>query len=600
MKGYEILFNASPDAMIKIDMEQIILEANPSFEELFLYGKKEIAGKHIDDVLRWNQGERLKVLSNTRKVLGGKVFHDRGVRKDKNGNEYHVMITGIPIVDQGICRGAFLIYRNVNRETRALRELNQQKVIFEALFKNSSDAIVLFDENHLILDINDHFTSLFGYTVDEIKGWNLDHAITIQKTLQTSANLTNQLLRGEKVVTEGVRYGKNGNPVEVQIKGVPIVDGKKVIGGYGIYTDISDRKRIEKEILYVSYHDALTGLYNRRFMDAELERLNTKRNHPISFIMGDVNGLKLTNDVFGHQAGDDLLKKVASVLRKACREDELIARIGGDEFLIVLPKTTKEMAEVVVDRIQRLMANMSFQDMSISISFGYDMKEDPAERLEELYKHVEDLMYKQKLEDGQSLKKKMFDTIVGKLHNSHPEEKEHGDKVAYYSEKIGQSLGFNQKRLDRLVLTAKLHDVGKISLAEETLKHHWRETVHMYPEIDSKQWKEYAKHMEAGYRIFNNITKLADLSEFVLYHHERFDGLGYPRGIKGKSIPLEARIIAVANEADLFRREFSGQYSEGELHKKLMVAVGDLAGSILDPALVEIFEDAMNHSKDFK
>ena len=118
--------------------------------------------------------------------------------------------------------------------------------------------------------------------------------------------------------------------------------------------EINERTKREKEISYLSYHDVLTGLYNRRFYEEEIKRLDTERNLPISIIIGDVNGLKLVNDAFGHDKGDELLQKAAAAIQSACRTDDIVARWGGDEFVILLPKTKTEEAEEIVNRIKEL------------------------------------------------------------------------------------------------------------------------------------------------------------------------------------------------------------------------------------------------------
>jgi len=177
----------------------------------------------------------------------------------------------------------------------------------------------------------------------------------------------------------------------------------KAIHSIGIMQDITDIKEAEEELIrkhkqieYLSFHDHLTKLYNRRFFEEELERLDTKRNLPLSIIMGDVDGLKILNDTFGHVTGDKLLIKVAKTLKNNCRADDIIARRGGDEFEILLPKTTSLEAKKIIKRIKRASAREKIKDMKISISLGYGTKMKETEDIEDIRKLAENGMYQDK------------------------------------------------------------------------------------------------------------------------------------------------------------------------------------------------------------
>ncbi|MEA2016084.1 MAG: sensor domain-containing diguanylate cyclase [Actinomycetota bacterium] len=136
----------------------------------------------------------------------------------------------------------------------------------------------------------------------------------------------------------------------------------------GILHDISERKEMEKRLSYLSFHDSLTDLYNRAYFEEELKRLDTERQIPSSIIMGDINGLKIINDAFGHKEGDEILKNCAEVLRKCCRVEDIIARWGGDEFSILLPGTNSEVALEVAKRIKENSTRTTKARIPLSIS----------------------------------------------------------------------------------------------------------------------------------------------------------------------------------------------------------------------------------------
>ena len=184
----------------------------------------------------------------------------------------------------------------------------------------------------------------------------------------------------------------------------------------GIAMDITERKRKETEIFDLSFRDQLTGLYNRRFYEEELKRLDNGKNLPLSIVMGDVNGLKLVNDSFGHVMGDKLLKKVAEVMKKGARKRDIIARLAGDEYIIILPNTDKDGARQIIDRITELSCQERIDSIEISISFGCDTKYTAHENLEDIFKNAEDDMYKRKLFEGPNMRGKTIKVIIKSLY----------------------------------------------------------------------------------------------------------------------------------------------------------------------------------------
>lgn len=180
--------------------------------------------------------------------------------------------------------------------------------------------------------------------------------------------------------------------------------------------DITIKIEAEEQILYLSYHDQMTGLYNRRFYEEELKRLDVKRNLPMTIILGDVNGLKLINDSFGHARGDDLLKKAAEVIKKGCRTDDIIARLGGDEFVILLPKTDAKDAEQIINRINELSLKEEVVSVVISVSFGYATKSNDKENIQDTFKSAEDLMYRHKRSVSTIIRRKTVDLVLNTLY----------------------------------------------------------------------------------------------------------------------------------------------------------------------------------------
>ncbi|HZK70875.1 MAG TPA: diguanylate cyclase, partial [Clostridia bacterium] len=310
----------------------------------------------------------------------------------------------------------------------------------------------------------------------------------------------------------------------------------------GTIQDITKRKEADEEIIYLGYHDKLTGLYNRRFYEEEIKRLDTERNLPMTIVMGDANGLKLINDAFGHAMGDELLKKAAEAIKKGCRADDIIARLGGDEFVIILPKTDALETEKVIKRIKNLSLKEKVGSIDISISFGYETKNNEEEKIQEVFKKAEDYMYKKKLFISPSMRGKTINAIISTLHEKNKREEQHSHRVSALCKRMGEALGLPDKIIEELKSVGLLHDIGKIAIDENILNNSGK--------LTDDEWKEIKRHPEIGYRILSTVNDMSAMADYVLYHHERWDGKGYPRGLKGEDIPFVSRIIAIADAYD--------------------------------------------------
>ncbi len=346
-----------------------------------------------------------------------------------------------------------------------------------------------------------------------------------------------------------------------------------------IVRDVTQSKEHLERIEHLSFHDQLTGLYNRRFYEEELMRLDTERNLPISLIMLDVNGLKLTNDAFGHIAGDALLKSVALVLEEVCRADDIIARIGGDEFVVLLPNTSNEETKNIVDRIQSESKKYVVESVPLSISIGWETKLVASETMTDVFIKAEDHMYRKKLVESQSMRNKTIKVILETLNRKNEREKIHSEKVSAICEKIGKHLKMTEVEINELRIAALMHDIGKIGISEAVLNKDGALTEAEYVEV--------MKHPEIGYQILKSVDAYSNLAEYALSHHERWDGSGYPKGTRGEDIPRISRIISVADafEAMVSDRPYRGAITREEATLELETH----AGTQFDPAVVEAF-----------
>ncbi|WP_373485838.1 HD domain-containing phosphohydrolase [Acetobacterium malicum] len=352
----------------------------------------------------------------------------------------------------------------------------------------------------------------------------------------------------------------------------------------GITRNITAAKLSRERIEYLSYHDQLTGLYNRHFFEDELLRLDQPSNLPLCLMMADVNGLKLINDTFGHLIGDQLLSRVAVVLQEACGQQGTIARMGGDEFVIMVPHFNVTQTLLLVERIQNLSGREKVGSIDLSISLGWGIKTAAHEDVQEVLKRAETKMYKQKLFEGPSIRGHTIQAIITTLNEKNKREELHSHRVSSLCRQFAMVLNFSDQEIQEIESVGLLHDIGKIAIDEAILNKPGK--------LTDAEYEEMKRHPEIGYRILSTVNDMAEMAEVVLNHHERWDGKGYPRGLKGDRIPLQSRMIAIADTYDAITSDRSYRNKRSDL--QACEELRKNAGSQFDPQLVEPFIKAVS------
>jgi len=393
---FQQLFDESTEAIALLNNKSNIIKVNKSFEEVFGYKAEEIKGDNIDDLI--TPDEKLEEgLKNTQKNIAGQEVKLETIRKTKDGQRIFVSLHAFPIKLEKGQIGIYAIYNDITERKETEKKLKRQKAFFQQLFDESTEAIALLDNENKVLKINQSFKQLFGYSLNEVKGEDIDSLIVPENRKKEGEKYTQRALNNKDIKAESIRQTKDGKNINVSIHAFPISLEEGQIGLYAIYNDITQRKKEEQEIKYLSFHDQMTGLYNRRYFESEMERLDNSRLMPISIIMSDIDGLKKVNDQYGHAKGDEYIKVVAEEIKKAVRSEDILARVGGDEFAILLPKTAQSEVEKIEQRIQRNVEKLNDNyDYPISISTGFAVKEKKDTELEDVFKSADYLMYKMK------------------------------------------------------------------------------------------------------------------------------------------------------------------------------------------------------------
>ncbi len=410
--------------------------------------------------------------------------------------------------------------------------------------ENLHDAFVLIDRTWHFTCVNQGASRIFSRESSEYVGKLLWDAFPVLSGSPEGEVLRRTMDRGEfaRLEIQGTETGRWFN-----VFVAPSADG---IAAY--WHDVTEWKdsgirlqeaklsaEREERIAYLSFHDVLTGLYNRRYMEEEIRRLDTPRNLPISVIEGDVNRLKLVNDAFGHERGDELLRIAADTLRASCRPEDLVARWGGDEFMVFLPRTSREDAEKIVARIRANAAVREVQSIPVSISLGVGTKTSSDQTILSVVIAADDAMYQVKSKESERSRRQMVDTIVGMFYSKYPYEESHAKRVGQLCERTAEALGYGPERVKKVALAGLMHDIGKVGVGIEI--------IGKPGDLNEEEWVKVRRHSEMGYRIVGSAEEMIEVGNAILAHHERVDGTGYPSGTRREEIPEAARIIAVVD-----------------------------------------------------
>jgi len=511
------------------------------------------------------------------------TWHEKGDR--------WVSTIKMPFYDKnGKILGTFGISRDITDRKMTENKLKEEMSFMNTLMEKIPDSIYFKDLKSRFILINKAEAEKFGIKdPDEAVGKTDFDFFSEEHAKQAFEDEQKVIKTGKPIVNfeEKETYGDREDRYITTTK-MPFYDEKgKIIGTFGISKDITDRKKAEEKIEYLSFHDGLTGLYNRAYFDEELNRLDTERQLPVSIVMGDVNGLKLINDVYGHSRGDVLLRKIADILKESFRKEDITSRWGGDEFISILPKTSVKDAESIIKRIKELCEEKSTTEMPLSISLGASIKKSSSENIGDILKEAEDNMYKSKIVESVTAQESLLQSLRVILKKGDYRTETRIKKMDDYAVLIGKRLNLSSIKLEELKLFMNFQNIGKLALADEIMAKKGR--------LTAEEWKIVKEIPEVGYRIAESSTKLKPIAESILSHHEWYNGQGYPRGIKGEEIPVLSRISLLVTSYDAMTsdRPYRNKMTSSEAKKEIK----KYSGVQFDPKVVDAFFELLEEEK---
>lgn len=363
-----------------------------------------------------------------------------------------------------------------------------------------------------------------------------------------------------------------------EVRILPCNNNEEVIA---LVRDITERYAMEKRLRELSVRDPLTGLYNRSFLEERMRHLQDGRYSPIGVIVCDVDGLKLINDSLGHITGDIHLRVVAGILKKCFRKRDIVARIGGDEFAVILRNCTEDDLEQGCLRIRQAAISQYSMEKAIplTISVGCALSGRGPVDLEDLFQQADNKMYREKLHSSQSTRSAIVEIVTRLLEARDFITQGHGERMEQLLVQFGTSLQLPAGKLSELRLLAKFHDIGKVGIPDHIL--------FKQGPLNNEEFEQIKRHSEIGYRIAKSSLDLCPIADHVLKHHEWWNGCGYPLGLKGKGIPLECRILSIVDAYDAMTND--RPYRKAMPIETALLELENGAGVQFDPELVPQF-----------
>ncbi len=449
------------------------------------------------------------------------------------------------------------------------------------IVEDMKNPILLFDYEHNLASLNRKAEELFGlseryetrmgiYTLEEfIKEFNF--------------NMIKDLNQDKKF-----EWTKNGSHYYVEYRW--LIDYKnpdRKVGILFVCRDITAEQKAAWEMEYMLTHDQLTGLYNRYYLKKNEQELIQADNYPVSVALVNINGMKMINDFYGHGKGDEIIVAVGEMLQANIRSKDIPLRVDGDEYMIIMPKTEEREAVGYMEAIAKMITEVVAPEMGISAEFGVNEISKEGDSLENAQRMAKNIMYQKKMLTGKGVKSSIIESLKKALSESDFETEEHAERTKNMAIRLGERLNISDKEKSELGLLAILHDIGKLSIPDAVLKKPGK--------LTEEEWEIMKTHTLKGYDIANTTPELAPIATYILHHHERWDGKGYPGGLKEEEIPLLSRIITLIDSHDVMTHD--RPYHKAMSAEDAVQEVIRCSGTQFDPNIVKAFLEMLEEEK---
>lgn len=609
------LLNDMNELFLTFDTTGSITLVNKRVPEVLGYGAGELLGTPVFEYIHHPDKERVSVYFQARIVEGITGSHEISL-VHKDGSPRVVRINASPIIKNGQVIGGSVLGEDITDRKRIEKNLIESEETYRTIFENTGTAMLIVEENTVVSLANSRVEELTGYFKEEIenkKSWTEfvpDNDLGKMKEYHSARRKDPA---SAPAAYEFKLIDRGGNVRDIYLNIALISGTKKSVVSL---MDITERKQIEmklsatneeleatleelratedelryqisqlrekeRQIRHVSLHDSITGLHNRVYFEEEMRRMESGRHNPVGLIICDVDGLKLVNDTLGHDTGDTLLVAAARVIRDSFRGSDVVARVGGDEFAVVLPGSSLPVVEESCRRIEEAVTayNIANPELPLSISVGYAVRNDSSRGMDDLFKEADNNMYRKKLHSSRSARSAIVQTLMKAIEARDYITEGHAERLQGLVAAVALVLGLPERNVNDLRLLAQFHDIGKVGIPDRILFKPDR--------LTPEEFEEMRRHSEIGHRIAQSAPDMVPIADWILMHHEWWNGKGYPLGLKGEDIPLECRILAIADAYDAMTSD--RPYRKAISHELAMAELRRCAGTQFDPSLIEKF-----------
>ncbi len=588
-----------PDATFAVNLKGEITVWNQAMEELTGVPKQEMIGKG-------EHSYSIPFFGETRKGMFERIL--KGVENPENATQYellqhegdtyyaevfapclhggegaYVWAKSKPMYNlEGKVVGVIQSIRDITERRRYREALEVSERRLRHITDNLLDIICETDERGQILYVSQSAARVLGYQPTDLLGTSVFELVHPDDLFMTQEVLRHAQSRPRSGRMEFRCIRSDGSYIWVETIGNTTYDSQGQLERVILaIRDISARRSLEDRLRYLSSHDGLTGLYNRSYLQRLMKELDLREESHVGLLFCDVDGLKLVNDTMGHEAGDNLLLELVKTIKQSCRLDDIVARVGGDEFAVLLRRANRQQLDDLCTAIRRSVDayNNSTPKLHLSVSIGTAVSDQGYIAMNALFKEADDRMYREKLHRSQSTRSAIVQTLMTALEARDFLTEGHAERMQDQVADLGKALGLGERDLVDLRLLAQFHDIGKVGIPDRIL---------FKPGPLSEQERtEMKRHSEIGHRIAQSAPDLMPIADLILKHHEWWNGQGYPLGLSGVEVPLACRILAITDAYDAMTSD--RPYRAAMPKERALDELRAKAGSQFDPALVPLF-----------